>query len=51
MPYEERDITKDPSALEELRRLALLTTPVVLIDGEPVVGFDEKKLRERLEMA
>jgi glutaredoxin 3 len=42
--FEERDVTKDEAALEELQMRGLMTTPVTLIDGEAVVGFDEKKL-------
>jgi glutaredoxin len=42
--FEERDITKDEAALEELQRLGLMTTPVTLVDEETVVGFDVKKM-------
>jgi glutaredoxin len=42
--FEERDITKDGSALEDLQKLGLMTTPVTLVDDETVVGFDTKKL-------
>lgn len=42
--FEERDVSTDEAALEELRNRGLMTTPVTLIDGEVVVGFDEKKL-------
>ena len=42
--YEEKDVSKDPVALEELQELRLMTTPVTLIDDEVVVGFDKKKL-------
>jgi glutaredoxin len=46
--FTDRDITADESALAELQQLGILTTPVTLIDGEPVIGFDVLKLRERL---
>jgi glutaredoxin len=42
--FEERDVSKDEAALDELQKRGLMTTPVVLIDGEVIVGFDEKKL-------
>ena len=42
--FEERDVTKDEAALEELQKRGLMTTPVTLIDGEAVVGFDRAKL-------
>jgi glutaredoxin 3 len=43
--FVERDIAQEPEALAELEELGCLTTPVTVIDGEVVVGFD----RERLE--
>ncbi|MBI3962550.1 MAG: glutaredoxin family protein [Deinococcus sp.] len=47
VPYTERDISKDPTALQELERYKVMSTPVTVIDGEVVVGFDRAKL-ERL---
>ena len=38
--FEDRDITKDPSALLELQKLGFMTTPVTLVDGKVIVGFD-----------
>ena len=34
--------------MRELVGLGVLTTPVTLIDGEQVVGFDQKKLGDLL---
>jgi glutaredoxin 3 len=45
--YVERDVAQDADALGELEALGVLTTPVTVIDGEIVVGFDRPKL-ERL---
>lgn len=45
--YRERDVTKDEEALAELQRLGFSSTPILLIGGEIVVGFDQAKL-ERL---
>ncbi len=42
--YEERDVTRDPSAIQELQRLGFMTTPVTVIDGDTVVGFDTAKI-------
>lgn len=42
--FTERDITRDEQALDELSKLGYMTTPVTMIDGEVVVGFDEKRL-------
>jgi glutaredoxin 3 len=46
--FEEKDITKDASAVEELERLGAMTTPVIVIDGESVIGFNRKRLEELL---
>ena len=46
--FEERDISKDEAALEELQKRGLMTTPVTLIDDNAVVGFDRAKLAKLL---
>ncbi len=46
--FEERDVSKDEAALQELQKRGLMTTPVTLIDGEAVVGFDRAKLAKLL---
>ena len=35
--FEERNVAKDPAALDELEKLGYATTPVTVIDGEVVV--------------
>ena len=40
----ERDIAADESALAELSQLGVFTTPVTVIGGEVVLGFDRAKL-------
>jgi len=42
-----KNIREDPQALEELQKLGLRATPVTVIDGEVIVGFDRGKI-ERL---
>ncbi|MBI3988896.1 MAG: glutaredoxin family protein [candidate division NC10 bacterium] len=49
--FENRDVTKDPQVLEELQKLGYATTPVILIDDEIVVGFDQRKLERLLGIA
>lgn len=44
--YVERNVIEDETAMGELEKLGFLTTPVTVIDGEVVVGFDRKKLEE-----
>ena len=46
--FEERDITKHPSAISELQKLGFMTTPVTIIGDSVIVGFDVTKLDEAL---
>jgi glutaredoxin len=48
--FTDRNITKDASALAELEKLSFKSTPVTLIDGQAVVGFDVPKLRALLQL-
>ena len=48
--FEDRNIAADPGALEELRKLRVMTAPVTKID-DAVVGFDEENLRKELEVS
>jgi glutaredoxin len=47
VPFIERDVSQDEEALVELETLGVMTTPVTVIDGETVIGFDRANL-ERL---
>lgn len=49
VPFTEWDVSSDGKALAELERLGYRTTPVIVIDGEVVVGFDQKRLEELLK--
>jgi glutaredoxin 3 len=44
IPFQDRDITRDPAALQELKKIGFMTTPVIQIDGSTVVGFDQAKI-------
>jgi glutaredoxin 3 len=46
----DRNIAVDEAALKELEKLGYLTTPVTVIDGEVVIGFDAPKLRSLLQI-
>lgn len=46
--FTERNIASDETALAELEKLGYMTTPVTLIDGQIVVGFDPTKLEKLL---
>jgi glutaredoxin len=42
--FQGRNVAEDPAAMDELMQLGVATTPVTVIDGEIVVGFDQKRL-------
>ena len=46
--FTDRNIAADESALGELEKLGYMTTPVTVVDGEVVVGFDSAKLQKLL---
>ena len=46
--FTDRDITSDAAALTELEKLGLMTTPVTVVDGEAVVGYDVNRLKTLL---
>jgi glutaredoxin len=47
--FDDRDVTKEPSAILELQRLGFMTTPVTVVDDKVIVGFDVPKLDEALK--
>jgi glutaredoxin len=46
--FDDRDITKDTSAILELEQLGLMTTPVTVVDDKVILRFDVPKLDEAL---
>ena len=46
--FTERDVTQDDAAFEDVMRMGFAATPVTLIDGEAVVGFNKAKLEQLL---
>jgi glutaredoxin len=48
--FEDRDITTHPAAISELQELGFMSTPVTVIDGESIVGFDVPKLDRALAL-
>lgn len=44
----EKNIQEDRAALQELIDLGYRATPVTLIDGETVVGFDQARIEKLL---
>ncbi len=47
--FADRNIAADEAALAELEQLGYLTTPVTVVDGQVVVGFDRDKLQKLLK--
>jgi glutaredoxin len=47
--FTDRNIAADQAALDELEKLGYMTTPVNVIDGQVVVGFDRDKLEKLLK--
>ena len=46
--FTDRDITLDESAVSELERLGVMTTPVTVVDGQTVIGYDVPRLKAML---
>jgi hypothetical protein len=46
-PFTVKNIQEEPEALAELQKLGYRATPVTVIDGDVVVGFDRGRI-ERL---
>jgi glutaredoxin len=49
--YVEKDVDTDASARQEMLDLGASGTPVTVIDGEVVIGFDEESIDELLGFA
>jgi glutaredoxin 3 len=47
--FADRNVAADEAALNELEKLGYMTTPVTVVDGQVVVGFDRDKLQKLLE--
>jgi glutaredoxin len=39
--FTEHDVSKEPDAIKTLQKMGIMTTPVTVIDGEVVIGFDQ----------
>ena len=48
--FTDRNIAVDETALNELEKTGYMTTPVTIIDGEVVIGFDLAKLHTLLHL-
>ena len=48
--FTDRDITSDDSAFAELEKLGVMTTPVTVVDGQTIVGYDVNRLKTLLAL-
>ncbi|WP_066059860.1 glutaredoxin family protein [Robertmurraya korlensis] len=48
IPYQLKDIKKDPSARDELVKLGSFSTPTIVINGEVIIGFEQERILEAL---
>jgi glutaredoxin 3 len=48
--FVERDISQDESALADLEALGAMATPVTVINGQVVIGFDKVRLEQLLDI-
>jgi len=52
IPYQDFDVSKDQNALDEMVRTSgQMGVPVIMVDGETVVGFDKPRLNSLLGIA
>ncbi|MDO5017900.1 MAG: glutaredoxin family protein [Lagierella massiliensis] len=48
--FTERNISTDTEARMELMKMGHMGVPVIIVENEEIVGFDEPKLRQLLEI-
>jgi len=47
----DKNVREDEQALKELLGMGYQSTPVTLIDGEAVIGFDQARIEELLGLS
>lgn len=48
IPYENRDLSKNPAYLEDVKKMGFLGVPVTVVNGEVVQGLEPEKILELL---
>lgn len=46
----DKNVREDQAALKEFLSMGYQSTPVTLIDGEAVIGFDQERLEKLLDI-
>lgn len=49
VPYTEKNVQTDKEARKELMAMGHMGVPVLLVDGQEIVGFDKEKLDDLLD--
>ena len=49
VPFEDRDVTADAEAVEELQRMGAEGVPVLKVGSDTVVGFNPERVNEVLK--
>ena len=48
--YTEKNIRTDLDAMQEMVSMNSQATPTTVIDGEVIIGFDQEKISEKLDL-
>lgn len=48
LKYEEKNVNENPAYRKELMAMKIMSVPVIKIDNEVIVGFDQNKIQELL---
>lgn len=51
MAFTDKNVREDTAAMDELQKMGHRATPVTVIDGEVVVGFDRGKIERLLGLS
>ncbi|KGG80866.1 glutaredoxin family protein [Caloranaerobacter azorensis] len=49
LSYTEKNVSVDPQARKELIEMGYMGVPVIIVNGETIVGFDKNRLEEILK--
>lgn len=48
--FVEHNVSEDPEARKELMKKGYMSVPVIIVDGEEILGFDQDKLKGLLNI-
>ncbi|MBI4564759.1 MAG: glutaredoxin family protein [Planctomycetes bacterium] len=51
VPFTNRDISADEKAMDELVKLGAMAVPVLVVDGDVIVGFDRTRIQKVLSLS